>query len=146
MTVTYYDLDIKVFSKLNEQNASIETWYSKASGIADYVASWGMHRFWAMSRSPLAPGGEITTKQEELSYFAWDVARRVLCEIVYSDLELDANSSTTDFHATFDGLDMNQQVMVTELLIEISEAIQFWSVRMKQVHDLNHKSPKSKVV
>jgi hypothetical protein len=45
---------------------------------------------------------------------------------------------TTDaFQNQFRELDFNQQVLLTDLLIEISSAIQFWTMRLKDAFDSN---------
>lgn len=139
MPVSSYDLDRRVFRLLNGGMNEFETWQGAASGIADYAASWGIERFWAMSRSPAVLGGQIpdstSGNEEERRYFAWSVARQVLCEIVGTDLQIQANMTTDDFLERFRQLSFNQQVLMMDLLVEISEAIQFWTMRLKDARD-----------
>lgn len=138
--VSFYELDQKVFAGLSEKQDEIENWYGKASGIADYVASWGMVRFWAMSRSLVTKSGKPTeNNQKTQNYFAWGVARKVLCEIVGDDLGINMSEDmeTMNFQSFFYSLNFNKQVLLTDLLIEISDTVQFWSVRMKEIYDLN---------
>lgn len=139
MSVIFYDLDAKVFEQLNVGSNTIGDWKGRASGIADYVASWGVERFWAMSRSPALLGGGIPDanqgNDEQRRYFAWGVARVVLCQIVGNDLQINANMDTAEFQARFRQLNFNQQVLLTDLLIEISDTIQFWAMRMSDARD-----------
>lgn len=145
--VSFYELDQKVFAGLSEKHNEIKNWYGKASGISDYVATWGMVRFWAMSRSQVSKGGKSKENNGEAqSYFAWNVAREVLCEIVGNNLGIELEEGeilkdieTARFHKIFYALNFNKQLLLIDLLIEISETIQFWSVRMKEVSDLNEK-------
>jgi hypothetical protein len=139
MTVQSYELDRWVLDGLNPgaQNLDqLKNWQGKASGIADYVSSWGMERFWAMSRSPQLINGEMPDpnqagNDESRRYFAWGVARVVLCSIVGPDLQIRANMNTQEFQARFQQLNFNQQMLITELLLEIADTIQFWTMRLK---------------
>lgn len=139
MSVTSYELDREVFKLLNAKADSFDDWQNKASGISDYVASWGVERFWAMSRSPILLGGKVSKNPEveknEPSYFAWGVARVVLCNIVGSHLNIKAEMTTEQFQERFRSLNFNQQVLLTDLLIEISDTIQFWTMRIKDAKD-----------
>lgn len=139
MSIKHYDLDQKVFSQLSTGATSLRDWQGAASGIADYVASWGVERFWAMSRSPVLIGGvtpsATTGTDEQRRYFAWGVARVVLCEIIGGDLAINNTMTTEQFQERFRNLNFNQQVLLTDLLIEISETIQFWTMRIKDAQD-----------
>lgn len=136
-----YDLDKKVFEKLQPAQEQLKNWKGKARGIADYVATWGVERFWAMSRSPLLLGGNVPSsnkeKQEKRSYFAWDVARVVLCDIIGKELKIRSDMTTEEFQDRFSQLDFQQQIVLTELLIEIAETIQFWTMRMDDAQKNN---------
>jgi len=138
-SVAYYELDREVFNLLNTGIDGILDWQGAASGIADYVASWGIERFWAMSRSPVAKDG-ITPNNAAASdynrrYFAWEVAREVLCKIAGKDLGIKSDMKTDDFQAKFKDLDFNQQALMADLLIEIADTIQFWTMRLKDAKD-----------
>ena len=134
MTVQTYELDKKVFQHLQPGQQQLADWKGKASGIADYIATWGLERFWAMSRSPLLRGGDVPEpnqgNEEQRSYFAWGVARLVVCEILGRDLQIEATMTTQQFQDRLGHLDFRQQVLLTDLLIEIAETIQFWTMRM----------------
>ena len=71
-------------------------------------------------------------------FFAWKVARLVLCEILNKSLSIKANLSTQDFNDNFEKLSTNDQVMIADLLIEISDAIQFWTMRIKDSQKSNY--------
>lgn len=135
MPVSSYELDREVFQLLKPGASQLDNWQGAASGIADYVASWGVERFWAMSRSQALLGGGIPDaaagSDDERRYFAWGVARVVLCKIVGSDLGIRETMTTDEFQEKFRNLNFNQQVLLTDLLIEISDAIQFWTMRLK---------------
>jgi hypothetical protein len=136
MCVDYYELDHLVFQQLQTGKDELKQWQGAASGIADYVSSWGVERFWAMSRSPVLLGGGLPTategSEEQRRYFSWGVARVILCEIVGKDLNIKSDWETIDFQNRFRNLTFNQQVLLTDLLIEIAETIQFWTMRMKE--------------
>ncbi|MCL1474268.1 hypothetical protein [Argonema antarcticum] len=139
--VSSYELDREVFQLLNPGEGQLDNWQGAASGIADYVASWGVERFWAMSRSRVLLGGEMpnaaTGSDEEKRYFAWGVARVVLCKIVGTDLRIEKTMTTEAFQNRFRELDFNQQVLLTDLLMEISDTIQFWTMRLKDAKKCN---------
>lgn len=139
--VASYELDREVFQLLKDGKEQLKNWQGAASGIADYVASWGVERFWAMSRSQALLGGEMpdatTGSEEEKRYFAWGVARVVLCKIVGNDLRIQKTMTTEDFQNCFRDLDFNQQVLLIDLLMEISDTIQFWTMRLKDAKDCN---------
>lgn len=139
MPVVAYDLDREVFRRLNAERGQLEDWKGKASGIADYVASWGVERFWAISRSPRLRGGNLPTAtegtDEQKSYFSWAVARQVLCQIVGGTLQINANMDTEQFQERFRQLNFHQQVLLSDVLIEISETIQFWTMRIADARD-----------
>ncbi|MEB3830788.1 hypothetical protein [Phormidium sp. CCY1219] len=139
MPVCSYELDREVFRLLNPGVNRLDDWQGAASGIADYVASWGVERFWAMSRSQRLLGGQLPDaaegSEEERRYFAWSVARVVLCKIAGNELRIRENMSTDNFQERFRDLDFNEQVLLTDLLIEIAEAIQFWTMRLKDARD-----------
>lgn len=141
MPVSSYELDREVFQLLKDGKEQLDNWQGAASGIADYVASWGVERFWAMSRSQALLGGEMpdaaTGSEEEKRYFAWGVARVVLCKIVGNDLRINERMTTEEFQNRFRDLDFNQQVLLTDLLMEISDTIQFWTMRLKDAKDCN---------
>ena len=141
MGVEGYDLDKQVFQNLQPGQQQLGDWKGKASGIADYVATWGVERFWAMSRSPLLRGGEVPSaeqgNEEQRSYFAWGVARVVLCQILGKELNIQANMTTEQFQNRFSQLDFRQQVLLSDLLIEISDTIQFWTMRMADANENN---------
>jgi hypothetical protein len=134
MPATSYDLDQKVFQALTPGIAQLDAWKGVASGIADYVATWGVERFWAMSRSPVSRGGGIpeagSGNADQRRYFAWGVARVVLCQIAGADLRIQPDMTTDQFQTQFQDLGFNQQVLMTDLLIEIADAIQFWTMRI----------------
>ncbi len=145
--VSYYDLDRKVLNLLQEKEKEIDDWQGAASGIADYVSSWGVERFWAMSRSSILKDGQSSTEeieeeqdqteqQEEKKkavprYYSWEVARVVLCTIIEEDLDIKAGLTTQEFQEKFRELNFNQQVLFTDLLLEIADTIQFWTMRIK---------------
>jgi hypothetical protein len=134
MAVDTYKLDLKVFENLQPGQQQLKDWKGKASGIADYVATWGVERFWAMSRSPLVRGGNLPDpnqgNEEQRSYFSWGVARVVLCDILGNELNISKDMPTANFQQQFAQLNFKQQVLLTDLLIEIAETIQFWTMRM----------------
>jgi hypothetical protein len=141
MPVSSYELDREVFQLLKLGKEQLDTWQGVASGIGDYVASWGVERFWAMSRSQALLGGRIPDaaagSEDERRYFAWGVARVVLCKIIGNDLRIREDMTTDQFQNRFRELNFNQQVLVTDLLIEISNTIQFWTMRLKDARDSN---------
>jgi hypothetical protein len=141
MPVSSYELDREVFQLLKLGMEQLDTWQGVASGIAEYVASWGVERFWSMSRSQALLGGRIpdaaAESEEERRYFAWGAARVVLCKIVGNELRIRENMTTDEFQNRFQQLDFNQQVLLTDLLIEISSTIQFWTMRLKDARDSN---------
>lgn len=136
MSVSSYELDREVFQLLKQGEDTFEDWQGAASGIADYVASWGVERFWAMSRSLVKRGGEKPKDEKEARrYFAWGVAREVLCKIVGNDLRIRQDMTTQEFQERFGDLEFNQQVLLTDLIMEISETIQFWTMRLKDARE-----------
>lgn len=141
MGVQTYELDKKVFQQLQPGQAQLGDWKGKASGIADYVATWGLERFWAMSRSPLLRGGDVPDPNQgtddQRSYFAWGVARVVVCEILGTDLQIDATMTTQQFQQRLGNLNFRQQVLLSDLLIEIAESIQFWTMRIADAEENN---------
>ncbi|PSO89498.1 MAG: hypothetical protein BRC41_01200 [Cyanobacteria bacterium QH_9_48_43] len=138
MAVDTYKLDLKVFKNLQTGQQQLKDWKGKASGIADYVATWGVERFWAMSRSPLVRGGNLPDpnqgNEEQRSYFSWGVARVVLCDILGNELNISKDMPTANFQEQFAQLNFKQQVLLTDLLIEIAETIQFWTMRMNDAN------------
>jgi len=147
MTVSYYDLDREVFLQLQAGVSQLDKWKGPASGIAEYVTSWGVERFWAMSRSLVLKEGQMPDiadmdefPDEKKRYFSWGVARLVLCNIVGDDLKINSTMTTSDFLEKFRKLDFNQQVLLTDLLIEIADTIQFWTMRLSDVYDINGKN------
>jgi len=141
MAVQGYDLDKQVFQYLQPGQQQLENWKGKASGIADYVATWGVERFWAMSRSPQLLGGHVPSSDqgndEQRSYFAWGVARVVLCNILGKELNIKAEMTTQEFQDCFSQLGFKQQILLTDLLIEIAETIQFWTMRIDDAQQNN---------
>ena len=140
MPVTSYELDKEVFRELNRGAASLGIWRGAASGIAEYVASWGLERFWSMSRSPVLLNGELPAhdqgnETDQRRYFAWGVARVVLCRVLGDDLQIQANMDTATFQARLENLTYNQQILVSEVLIEIADTIQFWTMRLKDAQE-----------
>ncbi len=139
MGVIHYELDKKVFEKLKQGKETLKDWQGAASGIADYVASWGLERFWAMSRSPVLKEGSIPEadagKNEERRYFAWDVARLVLCELIRDELNISSDMTTQEFQEQLAKLNFNEQVLLADLLMEISATIQFWTMRLRDAKD-----------
>jgi len=98
-----------------------------------------VERFWAMSRSPQLINGVTpdpgTGTDEQRRYFAWGVARVVLCRIVGRELRLTNAMTTAEFQSRFRDLSFNQQMLLTDLLLEIADTIQFWTMRLKQALD-----------
>lgn len=141
MPVQPYELDREVFNLLNPGIGHLKTWQGAASGIAEYVASWGVERFWAMSRSQRLLGGQLPDaavgSDEEKRYFAWSVARVALCKIAGNELGINQKMNTDQFQERFRNLTFNQQVLLTDLLMEISETIQFWTMRLKDAKESN---------
>ncbi len=141
MPVQSYELDKLVFENLQSGQGQLSKWRGKASGIADYVASWGVERFWAMSRSPVLLGGNVPNPgqgtEEQRSYFAWGVARIVLCNILGRELGIQSDMDTEQFQDRFNELDFKQQVLLSDLLIEIAETIQFWTMRIADANQNN---------
>lgn len=134
MAIQSYELDRWVLEGLTPGQAELDNWQGRASGIAEYVSSWGMERFWAMSRSLKLLNGAIdinSGNEENRRYFAWGVARVTLCRIVGPDLQIQADMTTNQFQARFQQLNFNQQMLMTELLLEIADTIQFWTMRLK---------------
>jgi hypothetical protein len=140
MPVSSYELDKKVFTQLRAGVASIDTWQGAASGIAEYVASWGLERFWSMSRSPVLLNGALPAHNQgdensQRRYFAWGVARVVLCQVLGTDLGIQATMDTAAFQARLEQLSYNQQILMSEVLIEIADTIQFWTMRLRDAQD-----------
>jgi hypothetical protein len=138
MSVKHYELDRWVLEGLSQGANSkdqLKNWQGAASGIAEFVSSWGMERFWAMSWSPVVLGGGLPDanagSDDQQRYFAWQVARTVLCEVVGQDLQIRADMTTPAFQARFQALSFNQQMLLTDLLLEIGDTIQFWTMRLK---------------
>jgi len=87
-----------------------------------------------MSRSLKLINGVIdidSGTDENRRYFAWGVARVTLCRIISPSLQVNADMTTEQFQARFRQLDFNQQMLMTELLLEIADTIQFWTMRLK---------------
>ncbi len=148
MVESYY-LDKKVFNKLKQGETNLEKWKGRASEIGDYVATWGLIRFWAMSHSNLLKNGQLpdlnnfNKEQGQGRYFAWDVARKVLCEVIGDDFKIEQSMDTKQFQDKLDELSFNEQIVITELLIEISETIQFWTMRFDEINEINKMKSKS---
>ncbi|MDY7013522.1 MAG: hypothetical protein SVX43_07920, partial [Cyanobacteriota bacterium] len=117
----------------------LKDWQGAASEIADYVATWGVERFWAMSRSLRLIDGKLpdanSPKEEERRYFAWGVARVALCNIVKDDLGIQDTMTVREFQEKFSELSFNRQMILVDLLIEIASTIQFWTMRLKDASD-----------
>ncbi len=133
--VVPHDLDVQVFSRLNEKaktKEDFDKWKGKASDIVGYVAAWGVIRFWSLSFSPKGKGGtQPSAENFDQNYYAWQVAREVLCEVVDNDFGLNDQMTAKDFNQHYkDNLTGIQQVILSELLIEIGNSIQFWTMRI----------------
>lgn len=140
MAVEHYDLDRRVFHRLQAGIQHLQEWQGAASGIADYVATWGLERFWSMSRSPVLKDGAMPDpregdKDKQRRYFAWGVARIVLGEIAGAELGIRGDMTTNEFQERLRQLTFNQQVLMSDLLIAISETIQFWTMRLKDAQE-----------
>lgn len=140
MGISSYQLDERVFQQLQVGLPSLHTWQGAASNIAEYVATWGLERFWSMSRSPRLLNGGLPSHDQgdnnnQRRYFAWGVARVVLCQILGNDLQIQADMNTADFQTRLEQLNYNQQIMLSEVLIEIADTIQFWTMRLKDAAD-----------
>ncbi|MBK4732286.1 hypothetical protein JJD41_20800 [Oxynema sp. CENA135] len=152
--VEFYELDREVFRLLKKGiddkrgDEHLDDWQGAASEIADYVASWGLERFWAMSRSQVLKNGKMPDPTDDADklpwYFSWSVAREVLCKIVGTELGINYDMSTAEFqerlHGSEDsnysnGLNFNQQVLLTDLLMEIAHTVQFWTMRFKDARE-----------
>ena len=137
MSITSYELDRWVLDGLKPGATNLDqlkNWQGEASSIAGYVSSWGLERFWAMSRSLRLINGVIDINagtDENRRYFAWGVARVTLCNIIGANLQIQADMTTEQFQARLQQLNFNQQMLMTELLIEIADTIQFWTMRLK---------------
>ena len=151
MSIDFYNFDKKVFAKLNRytKEEEFKTWQAEASNIAEYIATWGVVRFWAVSRSYEEKDGKTGNGSQSIDdelypddgkrkFFTWKVARLVLCEILNSKLRIKADLSTQDFNDQFEKISSNNQVMIADLLIEISDAIQFWTMRIKDSQKSNY--------
>ncbi|MCB8788993.1 hypothetical protein [Planktothrix agardhii] len=151
MSIDFYNFDKKVFAKLNRytKEEEFKTWQAEASNIAEYIATWGVVRFWAVSRSyeeKEGKAGDGSQKSDDQLYpndgkrkfFTWKVARLVLCEVLNKKLEINANLPTQGFNDKFEKLSTNNQVMIADLLIEISYSIQFWTMRIKDSKKSNY--------
>ncbi len=139
--VKSYELDREVFSELErgKDTENLKKWQGVASNIASYVSTWGVERFWAMSRSLRLIGGVIPEfndigSDEAKRYFAWAVARIVLCNIVGNDLGINADMTTKEFQERYQKLNFNQQTLLIELLLQIADTIQFWTMRIKDAN------------
>lgn len=138
MPVIPHELDLHVFSKLNKRAKpnEFDNWKGKASDISSYVATWGVVRFWALSCSQKAKGGQLHSGDDfNQNYYAWKVAREVLCTLVKEDIKINQDMNPIDFQETFKNLSDTQQVCLSELLIEIGDTIQFWTMRIKDCLD-----------
>jgi hypothetical protein len=139
MSISSYELDKWVLQGLKPGATNLNTlenWQGRASGIAEYVSSWGIVRFWAMSRSLKMLGGKIdiesrTVTDDEKRYFAWSVARITLCRILGQELQIREDMTTEQLSQRFENLNINQQTLITEMLLEIADTIQFWTMRLK---------------
>jgi hypothetical protein len=81
-------------------------------------------------------GGKIdiesrTVTDEEKRYFAWSVARITLCRILGQELQIREDMTTEQLSQRFENLNINQQTLITEMLLEIADTIQFWTMRLK---------------
>ncbi|WLT40396.1 hypothetical protein NON20_24245 (plasmid) [Synechocystis sp. B12] len=65
------------------------------------------------------------------------MARVVLCRVLGSDLSIQANMDTVAFQARLQQLNYNQQILMSEVLIEIADTIQFWTMRLKDAQRVN---------
>ncbi len=82
-----------------------------------------------MSRSLMLLGGGIlegnNIPEEEMRYFAWSVARITLCRILGQELQIREDMTTEQLSQRFENLNINQQTLITEMLLEIADTIQF---------------------
>ena len=86
---------------------------------------------------------DLEAKQEdEKSYIAWAVARKVLCNIAGTHFGIAEDLDTKQFKEKFydSNLTFNHQILLSELLIEIADAVQFWAVRFKEEHDMKEQA------
>jgi hypothetical protein len=94
-----------------------------------------------MSRSPLLRGGDVPDPNQgtddQRSYFAWGVARIVLCQILGQELQINPEMTTQQFQERLGNLNFRQQVLLSDLLIEIAESIQFWTMRIADAEENN---------
>ena len=134
MAVISYGLDKEVFTKLEAEKQHFKVWKAKASDISDYVATWGVVRFWALSRSKKGKDGK--DELDGKSYYAWKVAREVLCLVINHNWGIKSDVCTKHFQSQFYNLDINKQILIAELLIEIADTIQFWTMRFDENLDV----------
>ena len=134
MAVISYGLDKEVFNKLDAEKQHFKVWKAKASDISDYVATWGVVRFWALSRSKKGKNGR--DESDGKSYYTWRVAREVLCLVINPSWGIKSDLNTNDFQNKFYELDVKQQILIAELLIEIADTIQFWTMRFDETLDV----------
>ncbi len=66
-----------------------------------------------------------------MRYFAWSVARITLCRILGQELQIREDMTTEQLSQRFENLNINQQTLITEMLLEIADTIQFWTMRLK---------------
>ena len=132
MPVVSYGLDEKVLEKLQSETKGLEAkeWKGKASEISDYVATWGLVRFWALSHSTQGRGGEKS--DDGKSYLTWKIAREVLCFLVGKEFDLKPKIDAVSFKEKLKTLDFEKQVLLAELLIAIADSIQFWTMRLTE--------------
>jgi hypothetical protein len=152
MGVDFYNLDNLVFNMLTKHNYTrkdqFEFWQAEASTITDYIATWGVVRFWAVSRSYQSSKGNVEQAIEQSDhklyendykrkFLAWKIARLALCEILDRKLKIEPNLTTQEFDKNFTELPSHEQATIAELLIEIGDAIQFWKMRIKDANKSN---------
>ena len=132
MAVIAYGLDEKVLEKLQAATKDLkpDDWKGKASEISDYVATWGLVRFWALSHSKQERGGKKT--KDGMSYVSWKVAREVLCFLVGQEFALKPKLDALSFKEKLENLDFEKQVLLAELLMAIGDSVQFWTMRLTE--------------
>ncbi|VEP14888.1 conserved hypothetical protein [Hyella patelloides LEGE 07179] len=138
MAISLNSIDYEVFKRLEHRKNDLGNWQGKASEISDYVATWGILRFWALSFK------KDEENSSKVSYFAWQVAREVLCQIIDDSWGIDKDTLINEFNEKLYNDDPNllnvqtqRQMVIAELLIEIGDTVQFWTNRFKDSQKKN---------
>jgi hypothetical protein len=152
MGVDFYNLDNLVFNMLTKHNYThkdqFRLWQAEASTITDYIATWGVVRFWAVSRSYQSSKGNVEQAIEQTDhklyendykrkFLAWKIARLALCETLDNNFGIEPDLPMKNFDKVFTELSSHEQAIIAELLIEIGDTIQFWKMRIKDANDSN---------